>query len=91
MAATEKQKQEYQRHTEILAYRPTAREITRGSARHASKFSNDAEIVRDNQEKFEALVRLSNHVSDLEERLVSAERMILDLSERMEPEPPKRK
>tara|TARA_R110002020_G_C15958822_1_gene746387 strand:+ start:86 stop:349 length:264 start_codon:yes stop_codon:yes gene_type:complete len=86
--ATEKQKEEYQKHTEILTYRPTAREITRGSARHASKFSNDAEIVRDNQEKFEALVRLSNHVSDLEERLVSAERKILELSQS---EPPKKK
>lgn len=71
--ATEREKTEYKKHSEIKTYRPTVKEITRGSARHASKFSNDAQIVRDNQEKFEALVRLSNHVSDLEARVVLLE------------------
>jgi len=78
MAASEREKTEYQRHTEIKTYRPAVREIPRGSARHTSKFSNDAALVRDNQEKFDALVRLSNHVADLETRLTLAERTLAE-------------
>jgi hypothetical protein len=71
--ATEKEKTEYKKHSEIKTYKPAVREIPRGSARHASKFSNDAALVRDNQEKFDALVRLSNHVDDLEARITVLE------------------
>tara|TARA_R110001592_G_scaffold7523_4_gene42026 strand:+ start:2424 stop:2720 length:297 start_codon:yes stop_codon:yes gene_type:complete len=67
--ATEKEKVEYKKHTEIKTYKSSARESVKGSARHSSKFSNESSLIKDNQEKINALVRLSDHIISLDSEL----------------------
>lgn len=74
MALSEKEKKdEFVKHSEIKTYESKAKETVRGSARHSSKFSNERAIIEDNSKKIEAIIRLSDHVSDLEKRVTALE------------------
>ena len=74
MALSEKEKKdEFVKHSEIKTYESKAKETVRGSARHSSKFSNEKSIIEDNSKKIEAIIRLSNHVEDLEKRVTVLE------------------
>ena len=84
MALSEKEKKdEFVKHSEIKTYESKAKETVRGSARHSSKFSNEKSIIEDNSKKIEAIIRLSNHVEDLEKRVTALEKS-------GEEEPPKK-
>lgn len=74
MALSEKEKKdEFVKHSEIKTHESKAKETVRGSARHSSKFSNERAIIEDNSKKIEAIIRLSNHVEDLEKRVTALE------------------
>ncbi len=70
MALSEKEKKdEFVKHSEIKTYESKAKETVRGSARHSSKFSNERAIVEDTRKQIDILVKLSDHVADLEKRV----------------------
>jgi len=74
MALSEKEKKdEFVKHSEIKTYKSKAKETVRGSARHSSKFSNERAIVEDTKKQIDVLVKLSNHVEDLEKRVTVLE------------------
>ena len=74
MALSEKEKKdEFVKHSEIKTYESKAKETVRGSARHSSKFSNEKAIVEDTRKQIDVLVKLSDHVADLEKRVTLLE------------------
>ena len=66
----EEEKYDFKTHVEIKEYQVKAREVVRGSARHRSKFSNELAIIEDNNEILRAIEKLSDHVADLEKRVL---------------------
>ncbi len=74
MALSEKEKKdEFVKHSEIKTYESKAKETVRGSARHSSKFSNEKAIVEDTRKQIDVLIKLSDHVADLEKRITLIE------------------
>ena len=69
----EEEKYDFKTHVEIKEYQVKAREVVRGSARHRSKFSNELAIIEDNNEILRAIEKLSDHVADIEKRVLELE------------------
>ena len=67
------EKYDFKTHVEIKEYQVKVKETVRGSARHSSKFSNERAIVGDTRKQIDVLTKLSDHVADLEQRVLALE------------------
>jgi len=72
---TEKVKKsvDFKKHIEIKEYERKAKERVIGSAKHENRFSLNSKFIEDNDKIFDVLSKLSDHVSNLEERIAILE------------------
>jgi len=71
----EKKEEKYgfKTHVEVKEYEKKAKIRVTGSAKHENRFSLNTKFIEDNNKIFDVLERLSDHVANLEERVLELE------------------